>query len=125
MLIGLAGIALLLPILSQADSFASAVVLNAVFTVAIATMVTPSLAYMAEATAGAGVPSFGVAYGVYNCAWALGLLIGPAIGGAAYEEVGFAVLTVAWAAALLPLTLLLARVEPADRGVESSSGGLT
>jgi multidrug resistance protein len=125
MLIGLAGIALLLPILSQADGFASAVGLNAVFTVAIATMVTPSLAYMAEATAGAGVPSFGVAYGVYNCAWALGLLIGPAIGGAAYEEVGFAVLTLAWAAALLPLTLLLARVEPADRGVESSSGGLT
>jgi multidrug resistance protein len=108
---GLVGIALLLPILSRAWSFESAILLNALFTVAIAMMVTPSLAYMAEATAAAGVQSFGVAYGVYNFAWALGLLIGPAIGGAAYERAGFTVLTVSWAAALLPLTLLLARAQ--------------
>jgi predicted MFS family arabinose efflux permease len=108
MLAGLAGMAVMLPVLSRISSFESAVLLNALFTVAIATMVTPSLAYMADATAAAGVQSFGVAYGVYNFAWALGLLIGPAIGGAAYERAGFPVLTVAWASALLPLTVLLA-----------------
>lgn len=108
---GLVAIALLLPILSRAWSFESAILLNALFTVAIAMMVTPSLAYMAAATAAAGVRSFGVAYGVYNFAWALGLLVGPAIGGAGYERAGFTVLTLAWAAALLPLTLLLASAQ--------------
>jgi MFS family permease len=34
--------------------------------IAIALVVTPSLAYMAEATSAAGVESFGVSYGVYQ-----------------------------------------------------------
>jgi hypothetical protein len=72
-------------------------------------MATPSLAYMADATASAGVRSFGVAYGIYNFAWASGLLAGPSIGGAAYERIGFVPLTVIWSAALLVCTLLLAR----------------
>jgi len=55
------------------------------------------------------VRSFGVAYGVYNCAWALGLLVGPSIGGAVYDREGFDVLMWAWAAALLPITLFLVR----------------
>ena len=56
---------------------------------AIATFVTPSLTYMAEATSEAGSQSFGVAYGLYNFAWAIGLLIGPALGGFLYERIGF------------------------------------
>jgi predicted MFS family arabinose efflux permease len=47
---------------------------------------------------------------VYNCAWAVGLLVGPTIGGAAYQRAGFAALTLAWAAVLLPATVVLARV---------------
>ena len=45
---------------------------------ALSLVVTPSLAYMAEATSDAGVGSFGVAYGLYNVAWGVGLLAGPA-----------------------------------------------
>jgi MFS transporter, DHA1 family, solute carrier family 18 (vesicular amine transporter), member 1/2 len=115
MLLGLAGIAVLLPTLALIRSFQSALLVNAVFTVAIVMMITPSLAYMADATASAGVKSFGVAYGVYNFAWALGLLVGPATGGALYERLGFTVLTVAWAVALLLATLLLARASTAQR----------
>lgn len=113
MLIGLIGLALFLPALSLVHDFTGGLLVYALFTIPIVAMVTPSLAYMADATASAGVRSFGVAYGVYNVAWSAGLLIGPAIGGAAFERLGFTVLTVAWAAALLPLTLLLARIRPA------------
>jgi multidrug resistance protein len=115
MMLGLAGIALLLPILSRAGTFQGAIALNAVFTVAVAMMITPSLAYMAAETAKAGVKSFGVAYGIYNFAWALGMLVGPSIGGALYERAGFTLLTVAWAAALLPLTLLLVLADGGSR----------
>jgi multidrug resistance protein len=109
MIAGLAGIAAMLPVLSLISSFTNASIIYAVFTVPIVMMVTPSLAYMADATSGSGARSFGVAYGVYNFAWALGLLVGPAIGGAAYERAGFGALMWTWAAALLPITLLLAR----------------
>jgi DHA1 family solute carrier family 18 vesicular amine transporter 1/2 len=94
---GLAAIGAMLPILTFIWSFASAVGLYVIGALAIATMVTPSLTYMAEATASAGSPSFGVAYGLYNVAWAVGLLAGPAIGGFLYERQGFAVLTWLWA----------------------------
>ena len=112
MLAGLVGIGLLLPPLSLISSFFSAMIAWAAFTVPVVMMVTPSLAYMAEATSAAGVQSFGVAYGVYNVAWALGLLVGPSVGGAMYERAGFTALMLAAAAALLPLTVLLARARP-------------
>ena len=106
---GLIGMALMLPSLAFIRSFSSAVAINVVFTLTVAGMITPSLTYMAEATSQAGVKSFGVAYGLYNVAWAIGLLVGPSIGGAAYERLGFPTLTLAWAALLLPLTLMVAR----------------
>ena len=109
MMLGLGGMALLMPLLSRIESFESAVALNACFTLAVAVMITPSLAYMADAMTVAGVRSFGVAYGVYNFAWALGLLVGPALGGAAYERLGFTPLLFSWAGLLLPMTILIAR----------------
>ena len=110
MLAGLAGIALMLPLLSLANTFLTAAAVYGVFMVPVAAMVTPSLAYMAAATTALGVRSFGVAYGIYNCAWATGLLVGPAIGGAAYEHLGFRTLMVMAAAVLLLATLVLTRV---------------
>lgn len=100
-LVGLAAVGGVLPVLTQIDGFVSAMALNAVFAIAISVLVTPSLAYMAEATASIGVRSFGVSYGIYNVAWALGLLVGPSLGGFAYECIGFSPLTVAWAAGVL------------------------
>ena len=108
---GLVGMAVMLPALYQISTFPRALAINAVFTVAIAAMITPSLTYMAEATSQAGVKSFGVAYGAYNVAWAIGLLVGPSIGGAAYERFGFQALTWVWAACLLPLTIMVARAQ--------------
>ena len=73
-------------------------------------VITPSLAYMGEATTDAGVRSFGVAYGLYNLAWGAGLLAGPAIGGFLFERMGFSRLLVAWAPGIALVTLALARV---------------
>jgi MFS family permease len=50
-----------------------------------------------------------MAYGVYNFAWALGLLVGPAIGGFLYERLSFALLTIAWAPVGIAAAVTLAR----------------
>lgn len=107
-MIGLVLTALLMPVVSRATSFESAVALYLLLGAAIALVVTPSLAFMAEATSAAGVTSFGVSYGVYNFAWGVGLLSGPAIGGFLFEQLGFARLTLLWMPLVLATTLLLA-----------------
>jgi MFS transporter, DHA1 family, solute carrier family 18 (vesicular amine transporter), member 1/2 len=115
-LIGLGAIGAALPMFSFIWSFGSAVACYALGVVAIATMVTPSLAYMAEATTSAGIRSFGVAYGLYNFAWATGLLVGPAAGGYMYERLGLLPLSLIWAASVLAVTLLLTRAAPTLSG---------
>jgi multidrug resistance protein len=114
-MLGLAAAALTLPLMSRAWSFESAVGLNVLQAAAGALAITPSLAYMAEATSQTGAKSFGVAYGLYNFAWGVGLLAGPAIGGFAFERLGFPRLTLYWMAAVLVLTCLLARGKRAGR----------
>ena len=59
-------------------------------------VVTPSLTYMAEASANAGAASFGVSYGLYNFAWGCGLLGGPAVGGVLYQGIGFTRMLLIW-----------------------------
>jgi len=103
--------------LGRAWSFNSAVGLYVLQAAALALVITPSLAYMAEATAATGLGSFGVAYGLYNVAWGAGLLGGPALGGFLLERIGFTDLSAAWAAAIVLATLLLARVRSIDREV--------
>ena len=73
-------------------------------------IVTPSLAYMAEAASAAGFESYGVVYGVYNMAWAVGLMVAPALGGFLLERIGFEALTVSWGLFLLIIGLILARI---------------
>ena len=107
-MIGLMLTGLLMPVVSRATSFESAVALYLLLGSAIALVVTPSLAFMAEATSAAGVTSFGVSYGVYNFAWGVGLLSGPAIGGFLFERLGFARLTLVWMPLVLATTILLA-----------------
>ena len=108
-MLGLAATALVLPLLGRAWSFESAVGFYALQAAAMALVITPSLAYMGEATSQVGVESFGVAYGLYNFAWGIGLLAGPAIGGFAFERLGFEGLTLLWMPAVLAITFLLAR----------------
>ena len=74
-------------------------------------IVTPSLYYMAEVASAAGFESYGVVYGVYNMAWAVGLMISPALGGFLLERVGLAALTIGWSAFLLATSVILARLQ--------------
>jgi len=109
----LAGLMLSAPgtiLLGQTWSYASTIVLFVIAAAAIALVITPSLAYMGEATSAAGIGSFGVAYGLYNVAWGAGLLGGPAIGGFVYERLGFTALSLAWAPLPLGVSWLVIRV---------------
>ncbi|HVC21070.1 MAG TPA: hypothetical protein VNE16_13410, partial [Vicinamibacterales bacterium] len=54
--------------------------------------------------------AYGVAYGVYNVAWACGLLAGPAIGGFLFERIGFEALALVWAPTLILTTIVIAVV---------------
>ncbi len=110
-MVGLALVACVLPIVSRMWSYPSAIALFVLEAATVALIITPSLAYMAEATSAAGVGSFGVGYGIYNVAWGAGLLVGPALGGFLFERIGFGRLTLAWSPALLIVTWLVWRVQ--------------
>jgi multidrug resistance protein len=104
-----------LPLLGFITSFWSAMGWFVLNTLAVAIVITPSLAYMAEATSSSGVGSFGVAFGLYNFAWAVGLLVGPATGGFLYERIGFERLVLAWAPVALAMTFLILAAERRSR----------
>jgi MFS family permease len=104
-MLGLVLTAAILPLVSFAWNFESAVGLYVLLAAAIALVVTPSLTYMADAVAHAGAGSFGVAYGIYNFAWGAGLLLGPAIGGYLFERLGLWRLTLLWAPVVIAGTM--------------------
>lgn len=110
-MLGLVLSACMLPFLGHAWSFPSAVGLFVLQAAAATLVITPSLAYMGEATSNAGVGSFGVAYGLYNLAWGAGLLGGPALGGFVFERIGFQYLAFAWAPPVALVTIVLAGVK--------------
>jgi MFS family permease len=68
---------------------------------------TPGMALVADRADRAGL-SQGIGFGVTNTAWAVGALIGPAVGGALAEAFGDPV-PYLLAASLCALTLLAAR----------------
>lgn len=114
-LTGLVFTAAWLPMMATASSFATALALIVVQWIAIALIITPSLAYMAEVTAFAGGDAFGIGYGIYNTAWGFGLLGGPALGGWLFERVGFAALATGWAVVAIVATIALAWVKSDGR----------
>jgi MFS transporter, DHA1 family, solute carrier family 18 (vesicular amine transporter), member 1/2 len=119
MMTGLPLVACMLPLINLAWNYPSAIAFFVLNTMAVALVITPSLAFMAEAVSAAGVGSFGVGYGLYNMAWGAGLLGGPAVAGFVFERAGFAWLTLLWAPMLLLVALLLMRVQsgsPAEAG---------
>jgi MFS transporter, DHA1 family, solute carrier family 18 (vesicular amine transporter), member 1/2 len=110
MLIGLVASALALPLLNVATGFQSAALVMVPMWMVFSMIITPSLAYVAELASTAGFESYGVVYGVYNVAWAVGLMAGPAIGGFLLERIGFGPLTIGWSVMLLVAGLGLARI---------------
>jgi DHA1 family solute carrier family 18 vesicular amine transporter 1/2 len=109
MLVGLTAGALLLPLLNVPADWQSMTVSMVIVFAALGLIVTPSLAYMAEAASSAGLGSFGVVYGLYNVAWGIGLLIGPSLGGLMLQELGFLVLTLSWSVGLVGAAFLAGR----------------
>jgi MFS family permease len=97
-----------MPMITLAHGFSSAIPLVVLQWSASALVVTPSLAYMAEATSFAGAAAYGVGYGLYNAAWALGLLAGPVSGGYLYDHLGFTRLILLWAPLVVALTIAIA-----------------
>ena len=108
MLLGLVAGAALLPILNVPTDWRFMTASMVITFGALGLILTPSLAYMAEASSSLGLGSFGVVYGLYNVAWAVGLLIGPSLGGLMLQELGFKALTLSWSVGLV-LTALLTR----------------
>jgi DHA1 family solute carrier family 18 vesicular amine transporter 1/2 len=107
-IIGLMLTAAGLPLLGLAQGFRSAMLITVVVWMAAALITTPSLAYMAEVTSFAGAAAYGIGYGVYNTAWAVGLLVGPTAGGFLFERLGFEHLMLGWAPFVIVMTILLA-----------------
>jgi multidrug resistance protein len=114
-LTGLVLTAAWLPMMATASSFATALAVIVVQWIAIALIITPSLTYMAEVTAFAGGDAFGIGYGIYNTAWAVGLLGGPALGGLLFDRIGFAALATGWAVVTIVATIALAGVRSGVR----------
>ena len=111
MTIGLVLVACVLPLLGITWSYPSTIAFFVLNTMAMALVITPSLTFMAEAVSSSGAGSFGVGYSLYNMAWGVGLLGGPALSGFLYERMGFVPLTLMWAPMLVVVTWLLARVQ--------------
>jgi len=108
-LIGLIVSACLLPLISFPTSLLLVAVVMMVLWGALSMTVTPSLTFMGEAASAAGLESYGVVYGIYNVAWATGMLFAPAIGGFVYERLGLGALCFLWAPALAAVSVALAR----------------
>jgi MFS family permease len=96
MLAGLAATAGLLPLLGRSRDLVGAGAVLVALWAAIGMTTTPSLAYVGAQATRAGIASFGLVYGVYNVAWGIGLMGGPAAGGFLYERVGFERLGLLW-----------------------------
>jgi MFS family permease len=111
MLVGLIGSALVLPLLSFAGDFKTAAFAMVPMWMVFSMIVTPSLAYMAEVASAAGFESYGVVYGVYNMAWAVGLMVAPALGGFLFERFGFEALSIGWGILLVAIGVVLARLK--------------
>jgi MFS transporter, DHA1 family, solute carrier family 18 (vesicular amine transporter), member 1/2 len=110
---GLGAIAAMLPALLEISSFASGVAIYGITVVAISMMVAPSLAYMADVVSASGSSrSFGAAYGLFNFAWAFGILIGPSIGATLYDRVGISPLLWGWAPVVIVVAIVLSLIAP-------------
>jgi len=101
MIAGLSGFALILPAMIFVTDFKGAAITMIPMWMVLGLFITPSLTYFAQLASQAGVRAFGVVYGVYNVAWAAGLMAGPVLGGFLLQHAGFTALTIGWSGGLM------------------------
>ena len=101
MIAGLSGFALILPAMIFVTDFKGAAITMIPMWMMLGLFITPSLTYFAQLASQAGVRAFGVVYGVYNVAWAAGLMAGPVLGGFLLQHAGFTALTIGWSGGLM------------------------
>jgi MFS transporter, DHA1 family, solute carrier family 18 (vesicular amine transporter), member 1/2 len=82
MTLGLVATAVVAPLLAFSHNLALTALLFALCGVSIAFFETPTLPFMADRISGGGEGEvYGTAYGIFNMAWAVGYILGPAAGG--------------------------------------------
>jgi multidrug resistance protein len=82
MALGLVATAVVVPLLAYSHTLALTTVLFALCGVSIALFETPTLPFIADRITGGGEGDvYGTAYGIFNMAWAVGYILGPAAGG--------------------------------------------
>jgi MFS family permease len=89
MMIGLAGLGAALMTIGFLPSLPAQAVLLGILGVANALTITPSLSGLAAVVDRRGDEAFGVAFALFNVAYAIGLVFGPPAGGVLTDVVGF------------------------------------
>lgn len=105
---GLAATAVVAPALVYAGNMVLTVILFALCGVVIALFETPTLPLIADRISGGGEgEAYGTAFGLFNMAWALGYLIGPAAGGFLAQQHGLPTTMIILSAPLVLLAWLV------------------
>jgi DHA1 family solute carrier family 18 vesicular amine transporter 1/2 len=108
MSLGLAATAVVVPLLTVSHNLALTALLFALCGIFIAFFETPTLPFIADRISGGGEGEiYGTAYGMFNMAWAVGYILGPAAGGFLASQHGLPITTVILS---VPLVLLAWRV---------------
>lgn len=107
--LGLLAMALTLPLLALPAAILPATVMLTVVSIAYGFAITPVMPEVAEVVDRRGGGAYGAVYGIFNFAYALGLMVGPIAGGALAESLPFfQTLLLAAAAPLLAVPIYLA-----------------
>jgi len=107
MAVGLAATAVVAPALVYANNLAVTAILFALCGVVIALFETPALPLIADRIGGEEGGAYGTAFGLFNMAWALGYLLGPAAGGFLAQQHGLPTTMIILSAPLLLLAWLV------------------
>ena len=102
-----AGVAL--PLIAVPDSLYVAGGVAAVFGIALAAAIIPTMPVLAEAVERIGDRAYGTAYAIFNGAYAVGLMIGPVIGSAIAERAGLPLALAAFGASYVLVGGLMRR----------------
>ncbi|SFR01375.1 MFS transporter [Desulfoscipio geothermicus] len=110
---GLAGTAMVMPVLTIVDSLPLLYVVICLYSLVFCAMMVPCLPLLAEHSDAGGGENYGRQFGLANAAYSTGLLLGPAVGGLVAHYISFLGATLVYSALLaVPGVLVLRRYRP-------------